>query len=74
MVVNLWKDRKMPHRNGHTKPMIKAANVGGRKNGQYFLIAFSIISESLSDEGMGQPAKKRDVHAALQTALVAVRE
>ena len=69
MVVNLWKDRKMPHRNGHTKPMIKAANVGSRKNGQYFLIAFSIL-ESFRMRGMGQPAKRRDVHAALQTALV----
>ena len=69
MVVNLWKDRKMPHRNGYTKPMIKAANVGSRKNGQYFLIAFSIL-ESFRMRGMGQPAKKRDVHATLQTALV----
>ena len=69
MVVNLWKDRKMPHRNGHTKPMINAASVGSRKNGQYFLIAFSIF-RFLSEAGMGQPAKKRNVHATLQTALV----
>ena len=34
MVVNLWKERKIPHRKGKMKPMANAAKVGRRNKGQ----------------------------------------